>query len=523
MSAQLKNISSVAVATIASRILGLIRDVFVFAFLGVGAVNSAFVLAFTLPNLFRRLLGEGALTSALVPVLSSEVAGKDRTSAFAVLNRTLSRLAIVLLLIIGLGGALLLMVGWIPGLAPRWYLGANLSVILLPYLFFICLAAIISAQLNVLDRFFAPAITPVLLNLAMISGLLAGVWLAGEYDPARRVWWLCGGVLVGGLLQLVIPWGALRREGWQPRPDLSSTADTREITRLFLPGVAGAAIFQINILVSRLIAYALNEEAAGILYLANRLVELPLGVFAISITTVYFPLLARQAAKRDGASFCLNYERGLRLICVITLPAAVGLIVLAEPILRSLFEWGLFEAADVRRTVWPLAIFSLGLPLYAWASFATRGLHSWKEMVIPVRIGALNAVLNIALSLVLMRPLGESGLALANVIAGLAFAILLERSLRKRMREGGAGRKVSEGLPTLAAVGRMLLAALLMGAVVLFVARGMQALIPSGKTQSILTVLLGIPAGIATYAACLWLLKLPELKEIQTLLLRKRR
>src|SRR5690606_37284099 len=144
-------------------------------------------------------------------------------------------------------------------------------------------------------------------------------------------------------------------------------------------------------------------------------------------------LLARQASAGDPAVFLRTYERGLRLIAAITFPAAVGLIVLAEPILRSLFEWGLFASADVQRTVWPLAIFSLGLPLYAWSSFATRGLHSWREMVAPVRIGAVNAVLNLVLSLLLMGPLGEPGLALANVLAGVVFTVLLERRVRRQV------------------------------------------------------------------------------------------
>lgn len=515
MAAQLKHISSMALATVGSRVLGLLRDVFIFAILGVGPVNSAFVLAFTLPNLFRRLLGEGALTSALIPVLSAEVSRNGRASGFAVLNRVLSRLIIVLLGITAVGCAFLLLVQAIPGLEARWYLGSTLSLVLLPYLIFICLAAIISAQLNVLDRFFVPAMTPILLNLSMIGGLGFSVWWAQEADPERRVWWLCGGVLVGGMLQLAVPWGALRREDWRARLDLSTTEDTREVTRLFLPGVVGAAIFQVNIIVSRMLAYTLNEDAAGILYLANRLVELPLGVFAISVTTVFFPLMARQAAAGDAVVFFRTYERGLRLIAAITLPAAIGLMVLAEPILRTLFEWGLFETADVVRTAWPLAIFSLGLPFYAWASFATRGLHSWREMVAPVKIGAVNAILNLVLSLLLMGPLGESGLALANVLAGILFNVLLERCLRRRAGQTA----VSAGFGS--ALWRMFIAAAGMGIAVWLAAGAITLWLGPGKLAAAVTVCCGLPLGAGCYALALWSLHVPELSELLRLLKRR--
>lgn len=516
MGGQLKQISSVAIATVGSRVLGLVRDVLIFAVLGVGPVNSAFVLAFTLPNLFRRLLGEGALTSAVIPVLSGNLAKEGRESGFGILNRVLSRLALVLLAIAVPGCGLLLLVKQVPGLAPRWYLGAELAALLLPYVIFICLAAMLSAGLHVLGRFFAPAIGPVLLNLAMITSLGMAVWWVDGADPAACVWWLCGGVMVGGFFQLALPWLVLRGEGWRFRPDLRSTVDTREISRLLLPAVAGAAVFQVNIVVSRLLAYSLNEEAAGILYLANRLVELPLGIFAASVTTVFFPLMARQVAAADGSGFLRTYERGLRLISVITLPAAAGLLVLAGPILRSLFEWGLFGAGDVVRTIGPLAVFSLGLPLYGWSSLATRGLHSWKEMQTPVRVGIVNAGLNLVLSLLLMGPLGEVGLALANVIAGLVFSVLLERALRRRLGEGPFSRSLVWG------IGRMLLATVVMGLAVAGLAAALEAVVAASKLRALLTVALGIPFGVACYAGMLKVLRVPEVTEGWRLLVRRK-
>jgi putative peptidoglycan lipid II flippase len=345
----------------------------------------------------------------------------------------------------------------------------------------------------------------------MISGLGAGLLWGGE-NPGGRVWWLCGGVMVGGLLQLFVPWHTLKGEEWRWRWDARRDHATREVWQLFLPGVVGAAIFQANIVVSRLLAFGLNEAAAGILYLANRLVELPLGVFAISITTVFFPALTKDAARGEPGAFFRTYEQGLRLIFAITLPAAIGLFVLAEPILRALFEWGLFASSDVARTVWPLRVFALGLPLYAWATLATRGLHSWKEMKLPVKIGALNALLNLILSVILLGPLGEVGLALANVLAALAFAILLERGLRGReLESANRGTLLRE-------LGKMLVAAGLMG---LFAAgwsgfaRGWVDL--PLKLEAVLVVAGGVPLGIGVYVLLLFLLRSSELQALRDL------
>ncbi len=218
----LKNIAVVSLSTVGSRLLGLLRDVLVFAALGTSLWNSAFILAFTLPNLFRRLLGEGALTSAIVPVFSDVLERDGRAGAFRFFNQVLLRLLLGLLVIIGSGMILLSWAAgsdWLPG---RWTTGAALAVWLLPYMLFICLAAILSAGLNLVGRFAVAASTPILLNLAMIAALTAGLWL--NADAARIVYWLCGGVLVGGCLQLLLPAIDLMRQGWRPRVESAGGA-----------------------------------------------------------------------------------------------------------------------------------------------------------------------------------------------------------------------------------------------------------------------------------------------------------
>ncbi|MFP4541205.1 MAG: lipid II flippase MurJ, partial [Opitutales bacterium] len=330
MSRMVKQVSSVAGVTMASRVLGLARDVLLFAGLGAGPYLSAFVVAFTLPNLLRRLLGEGALTSAMVPVLAHLSETEGRASAFSVLNRVLTRLSFFLLALVLVGALGLGAFATWPALATHWRLAGGLSALLLPYGLFICAAAVLAAQLNVLQRFVVPALSPIWLNLVMIGTLAAGLlWVPGEQE---RVVLLCLGVLAGGLLQALVPAWALAREGWRPAVDAQRGGALDEIWRLLLPGLLGGAILQVNLLIARLLALGIDDTAASILYLANRLVELPYGVFAVALTTVAFPGLARAVARADRAGFGEAYERGRNLIMLITLPAAVGLFLLAEPI-----------------------------------------------------------------------------------------------------------------------------------------------------------------------------------------------
>ncbi|MFT6235146.1 MAG: putative peptidoglycan lipid II flippase, partial [Lentimonas sp.] len=329
----LKNIVVVSLSTIGSRVLGLVRDILIFAALGASAWNDAFILAFTVPNLFRRLLGEGALTSAMVPIFSDVLHRAGRSEAFAFFNQVLLRLLIILSAIVVSGMVLFGSLARSGMLSDRWALGAELAVVLLPYMIFICLAAIVSAGLNLLGRFAIAASTPIVLNLAMITALGAGIWLS--QDQAQMVYWLCAGVLFGGLLQLLMPAWDLARQGWRPRMESRGpTAEMSELWRLFLPGLMGAAILQVNILVSRLLAYSLDESAVSVLYLASRLMELPLGIFTVAVATVFFPLLARAVSDKDDHAFAGALNQGMRLVVGISLPAGIGLVVLGGPILE---------------------------------------------------------------------------------------------------------------------------------------------------------------------------------------------
>lgn len=518
MSQHLKNISVVALATVVSRVLGLVREIFIAAVFGTSALSSAFVSAFTLPNLFRRLLGEGALTAAFVPTLAHELEHGQRTAAFSLLSKVASWLLVVTAALVTL--AMVVMANAQPllraagglGLEPdtlgRLRLGADLAVILFPYMIFVCLAAAFSAACQVLGRFSEPALSPVWLNLTIIGALGLGGWWA--WGDSARMNLLCVGVLVGGFLQMAVPAGVLWAEGWRPRFDLQADDRVREITRLMAPTVIGSAIYLINISVSRFIGLSLNDSAAQVLNLATRVMELPIGVFAAAIATVVFPLIARHAAKSDWTALARDYHKGLRLVLIINVPAAVGLAFLSEPITRLLFQRGAFTAGDTTLMTPVLAVYALGLPFLSFTTVALRGFYSLKDTATPVRAAALSFVVNLVLSLVLMNWLSTVGLALAGNLAVLAQAWFLQTRLSRRMAGLGFAALWSN-------LGKIVTASLLMGAVVWGGAKVIMLLPLAGKAQDLVIVAGLIPVACAVYGALLWALKIEGREELLAL------
>lgn len=485
----------------ASRLLGLARDILLFASLGTGPLNSAFILAFTLPNLFRRLLGEGALTSSAIPILSESLEKHGHQPTYSLLNAIFSRLAIVLLIIQLIGIPVFLVLSRLPGLEERWYLGAELSQWLFPYMMLICLGALVCGMLNVLGKFGLTAFNQVWLNLSIIAAILGGLWMLPD-NGWGRVLLITVGVLIGGILQLLVPAFGLMRCGWRPRPNLGPNEDLGRVLKLFLPGLLGAAIFQINILVSRFLAFSLDDTATGLLYISSRLVELPLGVFAIAVTTVIFPEMSRLSATGKQEKFSAVFLRGLGLIFMITLPATMGLSILGDSVLGFLFQWGLFESRDVAAAYPVLVASAIGLPFFAWSSFLTRAWYARQQMKTPVRLAALNLLLNLVLGLVLMQFLGAVGLALANTLSSIVHCVLLQALLPERPHLRISSRSlisVAAGLAVLAAVclvGQSLLSSLDF----------------SVKIRDLFAIVILIPSAAAAYFGALWILKHPQLR-----------
>lgn len=482
----------VAVSTVFSRLTGFFRDVLVFAVFGTSAINSAFIIAFTIPNLFRRFMGEGALTSALVPALAHEQAKNGKSQAFELFNKVMTRATMILVSVVLLGIVFFevlqpLTVQW--KLEERWTLAMTFGSWVFPYLIFVCLAALIGAALNLQKKFASTALAQIWVNLTMALALVIGVWMTSS--ELTRMMWLCGGVLVGGALQLLLPGYALTREGWRPQWDTrSDKAKLNEMWGMFGPGLLGATVAQIDTAVSQLLAFGLNDAATSVLFLANRIMQLPLGVFAIAVTTVTFPMIARKAAEGDKEGFALAYRDSSTLIQAVMIPAGVGLALLAEPILVSFFKWGSFDANSVRATVPILITYALGIPFFAGTTLTTRALHSLKDMKTPVKWGIVTLTTNLILSLILKEIWGTLGLALSNILSTALFAWGLRQALKKKVKEVRAMHSP---------VVKLMAAAGLMVAVVL----PLLYVFPHDKMGRFLAMIVGAPVGVAVYAVAL--------------------
>jgi putative peptidoglycan lipid II flippase len=532
VSKKLKNIGIVSLLTIVSRVLGLMRDQLGAAIFGASVLNSAFLTAFRLPNLFRRLLGEGSLTAAFLPTLELELHENGREGAFRLLNKVVSWLAlittvlvVVAMMVFGHARAVL---GWSNDWAggatlvrfffgdsagtDKWLLVADLTVILFPYLALVCVAAAFNATLNVFEHFTEPALSPIWLNLAMIVSL-GGAGLRFADSPLGEIHWLCAGVLFGGFLQMAVPAGVLMRMGWRPRPDFGLSARTREIARLMVPGFFGTAIYQVNIFVGSLLAYSLNDSAGTLMFYSNRLMELPIGVFAIAISTVVYPLIARHAAEGRFDALAEDFHKGLRLILLINLPAAVGLALLSGPVVRLLFRHGEFGPDDARAMAPLVTLFAVGMPFFSVVNMTVRAFYALKDTSTPVKIAAIDFVVNLGLSLILMRWLGTAGLVLASTTAIIVQTVLLDRALTRKL----PAMNFATLLPT---VGKVLLAATAMGVAVWAGERLLLRTSLPARAADLLAVVILIPIGVAIYALALPILRVEGREEFYGLLLR---
>ncbi len=427
----LGKVSLVSGATLLSRILGLIRDILFFSIFGTSVFGEAFLLAFTFPNLFRRMLGEGTLTSALIPSYTSVLKKEGQVQGFSLLNQVFTRLLVflgILTLIICCICWLCLSTGLIGN--EKWVLGAQYTTITFGYVLLVCCSAILIGILNVHDRFLEGAISPVILNGCMIVVLAFGFspWLSENHQIAQL---LCVGVVVAGILQLAMPWLKLKKSfQWKWSFSLEKSDEFIRLSKLFWVGALGAAVAQLNILVSRLLAYSLEEEGAlAFLYLSARLVELPLGVFAISVTTVLFPLLARSSEDGDLNGFEAYFYKGVRVIAAIAIPASVGLCLLAEPIMQLLYQWKEFDYSRVVQGAKVLEVVAWTIPVYAVSLFLVKVHHSRKDMKAPLRAALVSLVANFLLSLLLMGNYGVFGLAWANLISAFCQTTILMLNL----------------------------------------------------------------------------------------------
>ena len=418
--------------TMISRILGFIRDMMFARFFGADSGTDAFFVAFKIPNFLRRLFAEGAFSQAFVPVLSDY---KERGSKQALRNfidRTAGTLAIILMVttIIGMLAAPYLIMLFAPGFAwegEQYDLAVQMLRITFPYLFFISSVAFAGGILNSFGKFAVPAFTPVFLNLCLIA---AAIWLAPLMEkPVVALAW---GVFFAGAVQLVFQFPALRRLGLVPRLRFGfKDSGVKHILKLMVPALFGVSITQINLLLDTLIASFLATGSVSWLYYSDRLVEFPLGLFGIALATVILPSLSKNHAADDMESFSKSLDWGLKLVLLIGAPASLGLMMLAEPMISTLFQYNEFGVHDVAMAGRSLMAYSLGLLGFILVKVLVPGFTSRKDMKTPVRFGIYAMIANMGLNIALVFPLAHAGLALATSLGAFFNASLLLFALLK--------------------------------------------------------------------------------------------
>jgi putative peptidoglycan lipid II flippase len=434
MSARLlKSTAVVGSATLLSRSLGFVRDMVIAQTFGAGLAADAFFVAFKIPNFLRRLFAEGAFSQAFVPILSTYYVRGNLNEIQQLVDRVAGTLGLILLLVTsaGLIGAPLLVMVFAPGFIGeqnKYELAVSLLRITFPYLLFISLTALAAGILNTYKKFSVPAITPIFLNLALIA---AALWLAPHMaTPVTALAW---GVFFAGLAQLLFQLPFLAQLDLLPklRPKWKDPG-VQQIFTLMLPAIVGSSVSQINLLIDTLLASFLVTGSVSWLYYSDRLVEFPLGVFGIALATVILPSLAEKHNQASSESFARTLDWALRWACLIGTPAAVGLAVLAGPILVTLFQYGEFSDHDVSMASRSLIAYSLGLTPFILIKVLAPGFYARQDIRTPVRIAILAMFTNMVLNGILIFPLAHAGLALATSLSAWLNAALLFLTLKRQ-------------------------------------------------------------------------------------------
>jgi putative peptidoglycan lipid II flippase len=507
-------------ATMSSRVLGLVRDQLFAILIGANRFSDAFVVAFRIPNLLRDLFAEGALSSAFVPAFADAHRNRGREAAYRLANTVVALVLLVVgaitLLGVAFAGPLVALMA--PGYtADQAALAAYLTRIMMPFLLLVSLSAVAMGMLNAQGRFTAPAVAPALFNVGSIAVGL-GLWLAG-LPPERAVVGWSVGTLLGGALQLAAQLPSLRAVGYRARPALAGAlADpgVRRIFRLMGAAVVGLSATQVNILVNTI--FASHEEGANTwLQMAFRLMQLPLGVFGVAIATVAGAGVAQRAAARDMAAVQDTLGSALRLVAFLNVPSAVGLAVLARPIISVIYEHGRFGAADTDATAAALVCYAAGLYAYSAVKVLAPAFYALDRARVPVVGSVLGMASNVVLNLALYPVLGYRGVALGTSLAALAnFSVLLFAWRRRHGRPGG------EGL--VRQLGKVLLASAVLAVAAWAAERGLASLLGgrAGVAAQLALAFGPIAAGGLAYLAAARALRIAELEELLAGLRRRR-
>lgn len=427
----LRNFLTVGSWTMLSRVLGLIRDQLLAAFLGAGPAQDAYLVSLRLPNMFRRLFGEGAFNAAFVPMFTAKYETEGRTAALRFAGQALSALVawlVILTIICELCMPLIISI-LAPGFqGERFEMALTLTQITFPYMVMICAAALVSGVLNGLGKFSAASAAYLSFNIIGIAAIFLGAYV--WHSVALTSAW---GVVISGIVQLGALYWAAHRAGVAPhlvRPSFSK--DIRGLMRRMGPGLVGSGVTQMNLMVDTIIATRLPVGSPSILYFADRINQLPLGVLGAAAGTTLLPLLTRHVANNDRASVHASLNRALDYALILTLPATMGLIALAPSIMAGLFSYGHFTVADALKSAQSLRAYALGLPAFVLIKVFSPGFFAEGDTSTPVRIGFFTLGLNLALNLLLYKPLAHVGPPLASTIAAVVNVAILAVLLHRR-------------------------------------------------------------------------------------------
>lgn len=502
--------------TLISRIFGFVRDMIVARVFGAGMVADAFFVAYRVPGLLRELFAEGSMSAAFIPVFSSYLHEEGKEEALKVAKSTFTILIVALLIItvIGIAAAPWVVALIAPGFhatGDKFDLTVRLTQIMFPYLLFVSVAALFMGILNTLGSFVIPGLSSVTLSILMISG----VYIFAPFF-STPIYGLAIGVFLGGICQFAIQipslWKRDMKMGWYFKP---SHPGVIQIGKLMIPMILGLSVTQVNIFVNTILSSYLDEGSVAYLYYGIRLIHFPLGIFGVAMASAILPTLSASAVKKDYAEVRNTYSFAARLLLFITLPAMVGLIVLRIPIISVLFQSRAFDYTATLGTADALLFYSVGLWAFAGTRITAQVFYSLKDTKTPVKAGVIAVIVNIVLSIVLMKPLKHGGLALATSVAAMVNLSFLIYALRQKLGRINM-REIIGSLKTVVP------ANILMGVVAWIITRGNIWGTNGNLLMKTVILIAGIVVSTFAYIAVLHVSKNKELQFLWGMLKSKR-
>jgi putative peptidoglycan lipid II flippase len=452
MSQMLKSSGAMALATFASRILGMAREMVYAGFMGDSGVASAFKFAFMVPNLFRRLLGEGALTAAFIPIFKDKEKNAGEKEMWRAANAVISGLFVSAAIIIGVVLAIVSLVLAIGHLSENTELMLQLLRVMFPYMLLVCLTAVFMGILNARGHFFVPAMGAAVLNCVMIASVLLVAPRVGK-TPETQIFAVAFGVLVAGVAQAAYQFPNLRSEGFRYQWVNPFGNDTvREVVRKMIPGMMGVAAFQLNVLLTGAIAFHIDDRIVASFDYAVRFMELPQGLFGISLATYLLPALSGLAAEKKYPEFRGMLRQAVSHLIFVNLLATILLVILAEPIIRLIFERHQFGADSTGRASVALMCLAPGLILFSLVNIMARAFYALGDTKTPMKISVFCLVLNLAFAAVLVPLYKQGGMGVANSLSAGFNAALLFYGFQRKMKkmEYAELRKIALALVTAA-------------------------------------------------------------------------